>query len=109
MPRSKATTTSSPWIAPGIRLHREMQLLADAGVPAATILRAATANAAEALGAADRLGRIAAGYEADIVLLRGNPLTAIGHSLDIVSVVNDGRLITEVEIAKLRESDDVSP
>ena len=61
-----------------------MQLLADAGVPAATILRAATANAAEALGAADRLGRIAAGYEADIMLLRGNPLTAIEHSLDIV-------------------------
>lgn len=101
--------TSNPWIAPGISLHREMQLLADAGVPAATILRAATANAAEALGAADRLGRIAAGYEADIVLLRGNPLTAIEHSLDIVGVVNNGRLIAEPEIAELKESDDVSP
>lgn len=34
-------------------------------------------------GAAERLGRVAAGYEADIVLLRGNPLVAIEHSLEV--------------------------
>lgn len=89
---------SNPWIAPGISLHREMQLLADAGVPASAILRAATVNAAEALGAANRLGRVAAGYEADIVLLSGNPLASIEHSLAIVGVVNDGRLVTGDEI-----------
>ena len=43
------------------------------------------------------------------MLLRGNPLRAIEHSLDIVGVVNDGRLITEAEIAELKESDDASP
>ena len=39
------TDMGNPWIAPGISLHREMQLLADAGVPNGRILAAATVNA----------------------------------------------------------------
>ncbi|MEZ0471499.1 amidohydrolase family protein [Luteimonas salinilitoris] len=88
------TDMSNPWIAPGISLHREMQLLAEAGVPTARLLLAATRNAADALGAGRRLGRIAPGFEADLLVLDANPLADILHTRAIHAVVLDGRLLT---------------
>lgn len=96
------TDMSNPWIAPGISLHREMHLLAEAGVPADRILAAATVNAADALGAGDRLGRVAPGYEADLLILGGNPLADIAHTRAIHAVVLDGRVLSTAELAELK-------
>ena len=96
------TDMSNPWIAPGISLHREMQLLADAGVPNARILQAATGNAADALGAGDRIGHIGKGFEADLLVLDNNPLIDIAHARDIHAVVLDGRLIDTSTLKNLR-------
>jgi imidazolonepropionase-like amidohydrolase len=96
------TDMSNPWIAPGISLHREMQLLADAGVPPSRILMAATRNAAEALGAGDRLGRIAPGFEADLVVLDANPLEDIQRTRGIHAVVLDGQLLASDAIDRLK-------
>ncbi len=96
------TDMSNPWIAPGISLHREMQLLADAGVPNAQLLLAATRNAAEALGAGDRIGRIAPGFEADLLVLDANPLDDIQHTRDIHAVVLDGTLLTIAALNDLK-------
>ena len=96
------TDMGNPWIAPGISLHREMQLLADAGVPHAQLLLAATRNAAEALGAGQRLGRIAPGFEADLLVLDANPLEDIQHTRDIHAVVLDGTLLTTTALNKLK-------
>ena len=96
------TDMSNPWIAPGISLHREMHLLAEAGVSPDRILAAATVNAADALGASERLGRIAPGYEADLVVLDGNPLADIGHTQAIHAVVLDGRFMSKADLAELK-------
>ncbi|AKC86583.1 amidohydrolase family protein [Pseudoxanthomonas suwonensis] len=96
------TDMSNPWIAPGISLHREMQLLADAGVPVPRILLAATRNPAEALGAGKRLGRVVAGYEADLLVLDANPLDDIGHTRDIHAVVLDGRFLDQEALDQLK-------
>lgn len=96
------TDMSNPWIAPGISLHREMQLLAEAGVPNERLLLAATGNAAEALGAGDRLGRIAPGFEADLLVLGANPLDDIQHTRDIHAVVLDGDFLTTAELDQLK-------
>jgi imidazolonepropionase-like amidohydrolase len=96
------TDMSNPWIAPGISLHREMALLAEAGVPAARILAAATTNAADALGAGHRLGRIAPGYEADLVVLDADPLADIRHARGIQAVILDGRFVDAGELAELK-------
>lgn len=98
------TDMSNPWIAPGISLHREMALLADAGVPVDRILAAATVNAAEALGAGDRLGRIAEGYEADLVVLDANPYEDISHSRAIHAVLSDDLWLDSDRLAELTES-----
>ncbi|RNF86229.1 amidohydrolase family protein [Montanilutibacter psychrotolerans] len=87
------TDMSNPWIAPGISLHSEMQLLADAGVPTSRILLSATRNAADALGAGNRLGRIAPGFEADLLVLDANPLTDIKHTRAIHAVVLNGKFL----------------
>jgi len=97
------TDMSNPWIAPGISLHREMSLLAEAGVPADRILAAATVNAAEALDAGERLGRIAKGFEADMVVLDANPLDDIDHTRTIHAVVADGRWLNRDDLADLAE------
>lgn len=97
------TDMSNPWIAPGISLHREMSLLAEAGVPADRILAAATVNAAESLGAGDRLGRIVERFEADLVVLDANPLEDIDHTRAIHAVVADGRWLDRDDLAELTE------
>ena len=96
------TDMSNPWIAPGISLHREMDLLAEAGVPNAQLLLAATRNAADALGAGDRIGRITPGFEADLLVLGGNPLNDIARTRDIHAVVLDGRLLTTDVLNQLK-------
>lgn len=100
------TDMSNPWIAPGISLHREMHLLAEAGVPRSRILRAATLDAAEALGAGSRLGRLAPGFEADLILLKQNPLDAIEHSQTIDAVMLDGQWFDAAALHQLKGDPD---
>jgi imidazolonepropionase-like amidohydrolase len=61
----------------GPSLHRELQLWAQAGVPADAALRAATWSAAKALRAEGRIGSIAKGRDATLLMLDGNPLQDI--------------------------------
>jgi imidazolonepropionase-like amidohydrolase len=60
-----------------------------AGMTPAQVLRAATADAAELLGMADRIGSIEAGKFADLIAVPGNPLDDIG-ALERVSFVMKG-------------------
>lgn len=60
----------------GITLHRDLELLVQAGLTAAEALSAATANPAEAFGLPDR-GRIAPGLRADLLLVQGDPTADI--------------------------------
>jgi Tol biopolymer transport system component/imidazolonepropionase-like amidohydrolase len=66
--------TDSPFIAHAVALHRELELYAKAGIDPSRVLRSATADAADALGAGDMLGRIAVGHMADLLVLDGDPL-----------------------------------
>ncbi len=97
------TDMGNPWIAPGISLHREMALLGEAGVPNARVLQAATVNAADALGIGERTGRIRRGYEADLLVLDGNPLERLAHTRAIHSVVVDGAQFSLPQLSALKE------
>lgn len=56
-------------------------------------LVSANALAAEAIGMADRLGRLAPGYEADIIALDGDPLTDITAVRHVVFVMRGGVVV----------------
>jgi imidazolonepropionase-like amidohydrolase len=55
-------------------------------------LQAATVSAAELLQLDGQTGRIAPGYEADLILVPANPLTAIEALQDVLLVVSNGRV-----------------
>ena len=59
------------------RSHEEFGLLASAGLPPEQVLRAATVNAANALGFGDRFGSIAHGKIADVIAMKIDPITHI--------------------------------
>jgi imidazolonepropionase-like amidohydrolase len=59
-------------------------------VPPAAALQAATNNAARLLGAGSRLGSIAEGHDADLLIVDGNPLVDISATERISLVVFKG-------------------
>lgn len=70
---------------------RELDLHARAGIPAWDVLRMATSDAAGILGLDGQTGRIAPGYEADLVFLSANPLDDLNQAREVELVVTDGR------------------
>ena len=66
-------------LMPGITMHRELELLVQAGLTPLDALRAATTNAARALGEEQSRGNVRVGASADLVLLDGNPLADIAN------------------------------
>ena len=85
------TDTPVLFTYPGESLHRELELLVEAGLTPADALRAATLEPAAYLGESDRMGTIDAGMVADVVLLDANPLEDIGATRSVTGVVLRGR------------------
>jgi len=77
----------------GPALHRELELLADAGIPAADIVRIATLNGAVFLGREKDLGSIEEGKLADMLLLNADPTADINNAKSIDTVIKAGRIV----------------
>lgn len=85
-----AGTDVGGWMTPGVSFHRELELLAGAGISNLDVLQIATRNGAEALGLLDKVGTIEPGKYADLVVMAQNPVTNISNTQSIVAVVRDG-------------------
>jgi imidazolonepropionase-like amidohydrolase len=94
------TDLTNPWVIPGESLHQEFELLAEAGIPPAAILRMSGEQAAKSVRRGD-IGVIAPGKRADLVLLRKNPLADIRNTRSIVWVMQEGRLVSNGPPAQL--------
>lgn len=79
----------NPGTTPGASLHRELELLVEAGLTPTEALQAATTNPADAFGLIDR-GRIAPGYRADLLLVEGNPTIRITDTRKIAGIWKGG-------------------
>ena len=73
----------------GASVHRELELLVQAGLEPIAALAAATSNIARAFGLDDR-GMIAPGKRADLLLVRGDPTQDITATRDIIDVWRGG-------------------
>jgi adenine deaminase len=58
----------------GFGLIRELELHQEAGFHPIKVIQHATGNNAKILGQEDKLGRVRAGYLADLIVVNGNPL-----------------------------------
>ena len=86
---------------PGI--HRELVLLVQAGLTPNEALQAATGRAAAALGAANRIGFLKPGMEANLLLVDGNPLIDITATERISMVVFRGERIVRADLFEHEE------
>lgn len=81
--------------APGVNVHQEMERLRSLGLSSYDVMLIATVNPGSFLletGVVDTpLGVVAVGAQADLVLLRANPLEDVSHYGAIDAVISDGR------------------
>ena len=89
VPILAGTDAPNPGTSHGSSLHRELELLVQAGLSPDAALAAATSVPARAYSLPDR-GRIAPGLRADLVLVNGDPSRDITATRDIVSIWKRG-------------------
>jgi hypothetical protein len=89
---------------PGSSTHDEIALLQQAGLPAESILEMGTINAARALGVEDRLGSIAVGKTADLVLVEHNPMTDPKYLRRPLAVIKNGQWLGRNELDMLKKT-----
>jgi len=81
--------------------QREVELLVEAGFTPVEAIHIATANGAQFLGELDRVGTIAVGKQADLVVIKGDPSKKIEDIENVETVFKDG---VGYDSAKLIES-----
>jgi len=74
------------------RISIEVEHFVRMGMSNFKALQAATTSSAELLRMDDRTGRIAEGYEADLILVPANPLQDIRALQDVLMVFSDGQI-----------------
>jgi imidazolonepropionase-like amidohydrolase len=72
-----SSDTSNPYVVPGASLHRELELLVEAGLSPRAALAAATQTAAAFLGQGGTLGTLEVGKTADLLVLGADPVASI--------------------------------
>jgi imidazolonepropionase-like amidohydrolase len=77
-------------LVPGFADQREIELLVDAGFTPVAAIRIATLNGATYLGRQDQIGSIAAGKNADLVVIKGDPAARITDIENVEIVFKDG-------------------
>ena len=101
------TDAPNPGTGAGISMHGELRLLARAGMGSAEVLASATSGAAEAFRIPER-GRIAEGYVADLVLVRGDIESDVSRTIDIVTIWKDGYAVAR-ESAAAGSAPEIAP
>lgn len=91
VPIMAGTDTPIFFLTPGFSLHEELALLVRSGLTPLQAIAAATIEPARYFGLEDRMGSIAPGRVADLVLLEASPLEEIGNTRRIRAVVSRGR------------------
>jgi imidazolonepropionase-like amidohydrolase len=82
--------TGNGGVVPGFGDQREIELLVEAGFSPVEAIKIATLNGATYLGKQDQIGTIAAGKNADLVVIKGDPASRISDLENVEIVFKDG-------------------
>lgn len=83
---------------PGYANHTAIIALVRAGFATLDVIRFATSDAAEFLGESERIGTVAQGKVADLLIVRGAPDRNIDNIRQVALVVKDGRAYDPVKL-----------
>lgn len=78
----------------------EFALMVDMGMDPMRAIQSATSVAAELLRMEDQIGAVRAGLQADLVAVRGNPLSDVKLLQDVRFVMKAGRVVKEPQAAQ---------
>jgi enamidase len=87
------TDSGTPGVVIGKGLHKELELMVEAGLSPMEAIVVGTKNAANNLGKASELGTIESGKLADIIAVSGDPLKDIRDTREIKLVIKDGKTL----------------
>lgn len=82
--------TGNGGVLPGFGDQREIELLVEAGFAPVEAIHIATENGASYLGQQDRIGTLAPGKQADLVLIKGDPSKSIEEIENVETVFKAG-------------------
>lgn len=101
VPLMVGTDLIAPGIIPGFDVHEEMAIWQGAGISAADVLRSATIVPAQFMGLDSRLGTIAEGKTASMVLVGANPLEDTRNAQQIEGVFLRGQYFGPDDLEEL--------
>ena len=87
------TDSGAPGVVIGKAVHKELELMVEAGLSPMDAIVAGTKNAAENLGRRSDLGTIEEGKLADMIVVSGDPLRDISKTTCISLVMKDGKIL----------------
>jgi hypothetical protein len=82
--------TGNGGVLPGFGDQREIELLVEAGFTPVEAIQVATQNGAQYLSQQDRIGTLAPGKQADLVLIKGDPSKRIDDIENVETVFKAG-------------------
>jgi len=82
--------TGNGGVLPGFGDQKEVELLVEAGFTPVEAIKIMTLNGATYLGRQDSIGSIAAGKQADLVLIKGDPSKKVEDIENVETVFKDG-------------------
>ena len=91
------------WVIPGVSLHQEFDLLAEAGMSPLRVLQMTTIDGARFLKREATMGSVAVSKEANLVLLNGNPIESVKNLHGIHAVIRDGRYYDSDALTQIKE------
>ena len=100
VPLVVGTDTGNPFVYPGYSVHRELELLVEAGLTPLDAISAATHRAAQMLDADAEFGTVAPGRRADLIVLDRDPLADIRNTRSIGEVVARGHVVDRAKLAE---------
>jgi len=87
------TDSGTPGVVIGRGLHKELELMVEAGINPMEAIIAGTRNAADNMAKAGELGTIESGKLADVIAVSGDPLKDIRNTRAIKLVIRDGEIL----------------
>jgi hypothetical protein len=101
VPIMAGTDTPNPLMIAGFGLHDELDALVRAGLSIEDAIRAATLVPGVQMPWPVQIGEVKVGYEADLLLVRGNPSDDISTLRNPIGVISNGKWLDRSQLDRL--------